>query len=167
MFIHFYKNIKNKLTVVLAIFIFTMSTGCTRRTLDVRSDVILHFRVTDLLSGIDISSTGEVESLDVFFFDKDMGFIDHQELNEYNITSKEPITIKNRNVNGWWISVWGNLKDGQIRPISLQSKLIEDCITLKEGDEGFYNCPDDLFFGIKTNRNISRRHSFSGHTRSL
>lgn len=147
----YFSNInKSTFAVLISFYLAVVLTGCTERSLDVRGDTRVHFRITDLLSGVDISSTGEVESLDVFFFDQNMNFQKHQGLSASEIKSNAHITLNHANVNGWWVSVWGNLKDGQIRPIPLMNNPIDGlAIRLKESlEKGYYNCPDDLFFGI-------------------
>lgn len=110
----------------------------------------IYLRVVDIVTGADITSLNEVGDVDIFVFDKNMNFKEHLVQPNEDLLAGVPLTIEYEDVNGMWVSVWGNLMDGQIRPVLTADYNIEGAyILLKTNEEGFHDCPDDLFFGIK------------------
>lgn len=143
--------IKKALITVFVVCFIGMLTGCLKDDLlACPEDYELHLKVVDLVSGADLTTSGEVEHVYLYIFDMDGRFIEYAPLSANDIRQRIPVTIKRSKSENIRIYAWGNLKDSQDVTEPVPGNLSESMqIVLKTNDEGYALCPDNLFFGEK------------------
>ncbi len=148
-------SINAKLKVLQVTFLFLLlclfsscyieegECGCCETT-------FLQVKVIDSSTNQDITSSGDVDILDLFIFQPDGRYFDHISIHKDSIINQLPIQLSVPDIENYWISAWGNLKGNET-----VSKIVTGClmdslsIYLKASPEGYALCPDDLFFGFK------------------
>lgn len=99
--------------------------------------------------GSDITATGVVESADLYIYDQDGHFLQTTHLIKEQIIQRERILIRNKNIKGLQVVVWGNLYDNESISRTEEDELETSSVILKTYDEECTLSPDDLFYGMK------------------
>lgn len=139
---------------VLIIWFLFSNSSCIRDGLTECTDVIddnatlLYVKVTDVLTGKDITGSNEVEKVDIFVFKEDSCLLKHLVVNADSIRQGLPVLITDNQTEPLFVSVWGNLHGSQtVSDILDGCKMRDLSITLIKNETGHAKCPDDLFFG--------------------
>ena len=140
-------------------------TGCVAEDLSncppetppaTRTEEVLVVRVTDILSGADLTDTGRVIDASLMVFDADRNFVERVDIDGAAIgTELEiPVSVATRAAGSeFYISAWGNIL-GNIdiqeqvsvgAPLSSQFLRLKPSLTYSDN----MTCPGEMFFGLK------------------
>lgn len=137
-------------TIVLLLLILGQ-TSCIREDLqECEEEYFVTIKVVDVLTGEDITASGEVSYADLFVFDADEQYRYTVRADSNQIRQRIPIPITLENINHYWLSVWGNLDGNQyITKLEPSNTLDNSTVSasVKEG-ENQSQTQGDLFFGI-------------------
>lgn len=143
---------RNAWMAIVAVFFTVTGTGCLKDDLaGCPEDYELYVKVVDLVTGADLTTSGEVESVNLYIFGGDGCFTEQVTLSADDIRQRLPVIIKRSKAESLRIYAWGNLSGSEQVPDPVEGNLPESLqILLKTNDEGYAQCPGDLFFGEKT-----------------
>ena len=120
---------------------------------------VLVVRVTDILSGADLTDTGRVIDASLMIFDADRNFVERVEITGEQLgTELEiPVSVATRaaaaSAGEFYVSAWGNIAGNIDRqeqvsagaPISSQFLRLKPSLTYSDN----MTCPGEMFFGLK------------------
>jgi len=129
-----------------------LQTSCIREGLsECEEEYFITIKVVDVSTGNDITSSEDVNHVDLFLFNQNEHFVRMISIDSTVIRQKSPIPITSDYDDIYWISAWGNLSDDQYVSKPDPSSTLEDLTVsvLAEEDQGYSRTMGDLFFGIK------------------
>lgn len=115
-------------------------------------ECLVYVKVEDIVTGQDMTVTGEVEDVKLFIFDEMENFMASYGMNAELIAGRQPVALKDCGKTGFKISAWGNLGEKiSISDMTNESILRESKVTLLRNKEnnGYDISPEDFFSGIR------------------
>ncbi|MCC8174039.1 MAG: FimB/Mfa2 family fimbrial subunit [Odoribacter sp.] len=116
-------------------------------------DFLLYIKVIDIVTGKDITESGEIENAYLYLFDYNQNFVKTYEISAEQIARREPLIFKHEELDRAMISAWGNLGE----EITISNPQTGDLSKkaavslLQNPEETKYDLsPNDFFFGVKT-----------------
>ncbi|MDL2231173.1 FimB/Mfa2 family fimbrial subunit [Porphyromonadaceae bacterium OttesenSCG-928-L07] len=136
--------------IILSLF---MSYACIDEDMEnCPVESVLYIKIVETTTREDITSSGEVDAIDLFVFDQEGNYLESISLTQEQIRQQEAIRIKHaKNQQALQIAAWGNLSEKEVvSEISSTDKLDNLTISLITQTDGYTLPPDNLFYGIKS-----------------
>lgn len=116
------------------------------------TEVVLYIKVIDVVTGRDMTETGEVEQASLYLFDRNHVLLNRYYLSAEQIARREPLVLKEYDPERMFLSAWGNIGEQvKFTEVSKGGKAEELTLSLLADpyESGYSLFPNDFFFGRK------------------
>ncbi len=150
---------------LLLLLTMQMTQSCIKEDLSgcENEELLLYVKVVDVVTGVDITGTGEMQSAGLYVFNRNKDHIRTYTLSALQIAQREPVIIHDYDPAGMWISAWGNIGDEVLCSEMGEGVTADDLTVSLKPDPlhpGYDLAPNDFFFArkeVQGNNNLQDR----------